>query len=149
MNESPGELRAPSGAAAQRAPQLRLAALWWVIGWVLVAFITYSTLAPAQYVPDIHLWDKLEHATAFFGLTLWFGGLIRYRRYPLLALSMVIFGAAIEVAQGTMGFGRDMDVWDWVADCVGIAVAFFLLGIGLRHWASFLERLIGLNRESS
>jgi len=146
MNERPSRIPL---AGVTGAPALRLATLWWLIGWAMVAVITYGTLAPAQYVPDLHLWDKLEHATAFFGMTFWFGGLARRRRYPLLALVMALFGAGIEIAQGTMGFGRDMDVWDWVADCVGIASAFILLGVGLWRWPAWLERLLGLQRESA
>ncbi len=126
-------------------PVLRLAPLWWAIGWGLVLFICYGTLAPAQYVPDLHLWDKLEHATAFFGMTCWFGGLVRRSRYPILAVWMLIFGGAIEILQGVMGLGRDMDFRDWVADAVGIALALVLLYLGLGRWAEFAERILGLN----
>ena len=128
-------------------PHLQFPRLWWFIGWVFVAFILYSTLAPSEDVPNLHLWDKLEHSGAFFGLTLWFGGLIRRTRYALLALWMLLLGVAIELAQGYMGWGRDMDVHDFYADAIGVAIAFILLGAGLSHWAVYAERILGLTRE--
>ena len=126
------------------APQF--AGLWWALGWAMVLFILYSTLAPSRYVPDLHIWDKLEHATAFFGMTFWFGGLTPRRRFWLLGVVMSAFGAAIEVAQGTMGLGRDMDIHDWIADTCGILVALALLACVPRRqgsWLRWVERLIG------
>ncbi len=130
-------------------PHPKLGLLWWAIGWALVLFITYSTLAPAQYVPNLHLWDKLEHASAFFGMTFWFAGLIRRKRYPALGLWMLLFGAGIEIAQGVMGLGRDMDIHDWYADAVGVGVALSLAYAGLGEWLVIAERFLGLARESS
>lgn len=143
--------RDPAPNAKPRAlpPHLQFPALWWLIGWALVAFILYSTLAPSQDVPNLHIWDKLEHSGAFFGLTLWFGGLIRRTRYPLLAFWMLLLGALIELAQGYMAWGRDRDIHDFYADATGVAVAFILLGAGLRHWAVWAERIFGLSREPS
>ena len=138
---------APSAKPLALPPHLQFPQLWWLIGWVLVLFILYSTLAPSEYVPNIHVWDKLEHAGAFFGLTLWFGGLIRRSRYALLAFWMLVLGAAIELAQGYMGWGRDMDIHDVYADAIGVAVAFILLGAGLSQWAVYAERILGLSRE--
>ncbi len=127
------------------APQL--AALWWTLGWAMVLFILYSTLAPSRYVPDLHIWDKLEHATAFFGMTFWFGGLVARRRFWVLGIVMSFFGAAIEVAQGTMGLGRDMDIHDWIADDCGILVALAVLLTCVPRsrgsWLRWVESLIG------
>jgi len=134
-----------------RAPHtwdgLRAARLWWGIGWAMVAFVLYATLSPPKYVPGLNdLNDKFEHGSAFFGMTFWFGGLMSRRRYWLLGVAMSLFGAGIEVAQGTMGDGRDMDLWDWVADTNGVvvalvglyAVAYFARG----SWMSVVERLL-------
>ncbi|HUK03226.1 MAG TPA: hypothetical protein VLW26_13190 [Steroidobacteraceae bacterium] len=120
--------------------------LWWIIGWLLLIFITVSCLEPPQYVPNLHVNDKLEHAGAFFGLTFWFGGLVRRRSYPYLVLWMLALGGGIEIAQGAMGWGRDMDIWDFVADSVGVAIAVTLLYLGLGDWLARIERLLGLSR---
>ncbi len=128
---------------AVQAPQL--SGLWWALGWAMVLFITYSTLAPSRYVPDMHLNDKVEHATAFFGMTFWFGGLVRRGRFWALGLIMSAFGGAIEIAQGTMGLGRDMDIHDWIADTCGVLLALGLLMCVPRRrgsWLLWLETLI-------
>lgn len=146
MTSSPPARDPKPGALA---PHLEFPQFWWIVGWALVLFILYSTLAPSQYVPDLHVWDKLEHAGAFFGLTMWFGGLIRPRRYPLLTVCMLLLGGGIEIAQGIMNWGRDMDIHDFIADAVGIAIALALLGMGLGKWAVYAERILGLGREPS
>jgi len=143
------EPNSPNAKPLALPPHLAFPHLWWLIGWALVLFILYSTLAPSQYVPNLHVWDKLEHGGAFFGLTLWFGGLIRRNRYALLAFWMLLFGAGIELAQGYMGWGRHMDIHDFYADAIGVAVGFVLLGFGLNQWAVYAERILGLSREPS
>ena len=130
-------------------PKLRFGRVWWTMGWFLVAFITVSCLEPPRYVPNLHLWDKAEHALAFYGMTVWFGGLIRERSYWQLAAWMLLFGAGIEVAQGVMGLGRDMDVMDFAADTIGIAMALVMLYLGLGSWTERIERIFGLSLEPS
>jgi VanZ family protein len=134
-------------AAVETEPQLRLARLWWVIGWGMVVFIGVSCLEPARYVVDVHVWDKAEHALAFFGMSVWFGGLVRKSRYPAVALAMLLFGGGIEIAQGAMGWGRDPDIRDFVADSVGITVALILLYLGLGAWTRWVEGLIWRSRD--
>lgn len=134
-------------ARTRSVPDLRLARLWWSVGWVMVLYITISCLEPPRYVPNLHLWDKAEHALAFFGMSVWFGGLVRRSRYPVIAFLMLLFGAGIEIAQGVMRVGRDADVMDWVADAVGIAVALSVLYLGLGAWTRWVEGLIWRARE--
>jgi VanZ family protein len=134
-------------ARAGTGPELRLARFWWAVGWGMVVFITVSCLEPPRYVPNLHLWDKLEHALAFGGMTLWFGGLARRRRYPVIAVLMLLFGGGIELAQGAMRLGRDEDIMDFVADTVGISIALIALYAGLGAWPRWIERIIWRGRE--
>jgi len=126
------------------APRPALAWLWWGIGWALMLLVLYGTLAPSHYVPDLHTNDKLEHMGAFFGMTAWFGGLVRRRRYAALAFWMLLLGALIEVAQGVMGLGRDADIHDFFADSIGVGAASMLVYLGLGSWTERLERFLGL-----
>jgi VanZ family protein len=136
-------------ARPEPGPELRLGRLWWALGWAMVIFIAVSCLEPARYVPNLHLWDKAEHALAFFGMSVWFGGVVRRSRYPVIAVGMFLFGAGIEIAQGEMRLGRDEDVMDLVADSVGITVAMILLYLGLGAWTRWIERLIWRSRDPS
>jgi VanZ family protein len=128
-------------------PEPRLARLWWAIGAGMAVYITVSCLEPARYVPNLHLWDKFEHALAFGGMTLWFGGLVRRARFPVIALLMLLLGGGIEIAQGAMGLGRDADIMDFVADSVGVLIALIALYLGLAAWPRWIERLIWRTRE--
>jgi VanZ family protein len=140
------ELRIPQ---PEPEPELRLPRLWWSLGWAMVLFILVSCLEPPRYVPDLHLWDKAEHAIAFFGLTFWFGGLVRRSRYPVVAVLMLLLGGGIEIAQGAMGWGRDEDIMDFVADTVGVSVALVALYLGLGGWTRWVEQFIWRSREPS
>jgi len=107
-----------------RLPQaLRLSAFGFA-----VAVLLFLTLAPPADLPKEHLWDKAEHAIAWFvlaaiGLAFW---PTRPARITGFAFCL---GAAIEVMQWAMPYGRDGDVRDLLADCIGVALA--LLGWGL------------------
>lgn len=134
-------------ARPEAGPHLRVPRFWWALGWGMVLFILYGTLEPERYVPDLHIWDKAEHAIAFFGLTFWFGGLVSRRRYPIVAFLLLLLGGGIEIAQGAMKWGRDEDIMDFVADSVGVSVALALLYLGLGAWTQWVERLIWPARE--
>ena len=136
-------------ARPEEGPELRLARLWWALGWAMVVFITVSCLEPPRYVPDLHLWDKAEHALAFGGMALWFGGLVRRGRYLVVGFVMLLFGGGIEIAQGVMRLGRDMDIMDFLADGVGVSIALIALYLGLGAWACWVERMIWPPREPS
>lgn len=87
-----------------------------------VAVLLYLTLAPGADLPQEHLWDKAEHAIAWFvltaiGLALWPG------RPGRIAGFAFCLGALVEVLQWAMPFGRDGDVRDLLGDSVGIATA--------------------------
>jgi VanZ family protein len=135
-------------ARTETGPDLRLARLWWAMGWAIVVFITISCLEPPRYVPNLHLWDKLEHALAFFGMTIWFAGLVRRSRYPLVAFLLLIFGGGIEILQGAMRLGRDEDIMDFVADAVGVSIALAMVYLGLGAWTRWIERVIWRSRDS-
>lgn len=97
--------------------RLRLAAYGFA-----VAVLLYLTLAPSQDLPKEHMWDKAEHASAWFvltaiGLAFW---PTRPRRIAAFAFCL---GALVEVMQWAMPFGRDGDVRDLLGDSVGIAAA--------------------------
>lgn len=87
-----------------------------------VAVLLYLTLAPSRALPKEHLWDKAEHAVAWFvlaavGLAFW------PARPARIAGFAFCLGALVELLQWAMPFGRDGDVRDLLADSVGISIA--------------------------
>jgi VanZ family protein len=86
-----------------------------------VAVVLWATLAPSRDLPSVNLWDKAEHALAFFGLT--FLGVWAMPHWRLrVAAAVLLLGIAIEIAQATMPLGRDGDIRDAVADSLGILI---------------------------
>ena len=87
----------------------------------------------------MHVSDKTEHFVAYFGLMLWFSGLVRLRRFAWLVLALLALGGGIEIAQGLMGLGREADWRDFFADAYGTGAGLLLALVGLRHWVRWLE----------
>lgn len=85
--------------------------------------VLFMCLAPSKEVPGSGLvWDKAAHALTWAILTS--AGLILAPNRPrAITVFCLALGAAIEVAQATMGFGRQGDWRDLVADSIGVAIA--------------------------
>jgi VanZ family protein len=102
----------------------RLPALLWTAAVLVVCVL------PGEYVPDapIRVADKLVHVGLFavFGL-LWLHG-SPARRGAVVAWGLA-FAVAIEALQEALPIGRSGDVFDVVADALGLALA-----VGLTAW---------------
>ncbi|WP_417230649.1 VanZ family protein [Brevundimonas sp.] len=70
--------------------------------------------------------DKLAHAVAFFLIAVCLEILIWRSTRLLPCLLALIIGGLVEVVQGAIG--RDASWGDFLADFVGITVAFFVMG---------------------
>jgi len=95
--------------------------------WLLSIAIIALSLVPPWLRPETDLPHDLEHIAIFFATGVAFG--IGYIRRPgLVAVSLVIFAGAIEVAQ-IIAPGRHARLSDFIVDalaaCVGAIVAFF------------------------
>lgn len=100
---------------------------------VATGVVLYLCLAPTEAVPAEGLvWDKAEHALAWMVLT-GAGLALSPRRPRAIMLFCLGLGAGVEVLQATMGFGRDGDWRDFVADSIGVAAA-VPVWLGLRRW---------------
>ena len=68
--------------------------------------------------------DKVQHFAAFYALTLLGAAAFTGRKaLTWLIVGLSAYGALIEILQPLPVFGRDRDVFDWVADNIGIALA--------------------------
>ncbi len=86
-----------------------------------VAVLVLS-LTPVAHLPSqvFDLWDKAQHAGGFavlavLGCWAWSGSV------PRVVFWLLLYGLFIEGAQSATGW-RHGDVWDWVADAVGVLV---------------------------
>lgn len=113
----------------------RFISRWWPTALTLCVII-YATMS-ADPVPETELFliphlDKLIHAVMFGGLV----GAVCFDRaragYSISRQAMLwvcaavcIFGGLDEIAQAFCTRARAGDILDWLADCTGVAVAFF------------------------
>ena len=109
---------------------------------MLVALALLASLSPAQNLPNIGTSDKLEHLTAYALMTLWFAGIYPRSRYIVIGIGMFVLGAVIEGAQGSMGWGRQADVYDMFANTTGIVAGLIAAWLGLGGWAQRVENLL-------
>ena len=83
--------------------------------------VVWASLAPTTALPSVSLWDKVEHLTAYLGLTV-LGAAAFPHRLSRLAAGLFGAGVAIEIAQSLMGWGRQGDPADALANTFGIAL---------------------------
>jgi VanZ family protein len=123
-------------------PELRWTTFWWACDWLLtLAVVLGSLIPPAEMelvTPIIN--DKLLHGFAYFLMGMWFAGSMEPPKHGWLALGLVLLGGAIEILQYYMGFGRDADWKDFLADIIGVVLAITLARAGLGNWMAWVER---------
>jgi VanZ family protein len=93
----------------------RLAA--WLF-WPAALLVTWGELTPSPPRLEVHVWDKLLHFTAYFGLAALAAWSLRSRRALLCAvLGLIAFGGLLEIIQGFTG--RDAEWLDEAANIMG------------------------------
>ena len=97
-------------------------------------FTLYAALAPGDDTAGLIPWDKAKHFIVFYGLTFLAMMALPKSRFWKIALVLLGFGIAIEILQSLPVIGRDADIFDVVADTLG--VGFFFGPIVVRDWAT-------------
>ena len=128
---------------------LRYPRRWRVASLILMLFVLAATLVPeAWYWPgrqQLATWlvaaDKWAHTTTFAGLSVWFAGLYQRQVYWRIGIGLAAFGVGIEICQLFVAY-RSADVFDVVADTVGIAIGLTVALAGLGGWCLRLENWI-------
>jgi VanZ family protein len=96
--------------------------LWlgiWLFGWVLC--IVLSLIHPPRIDLEVPDGDKIGHFLAYALLSAWAVLIFATRRsHWQAALSLVLLGIAMELAQGALTDDRMMDPMDALADAVGV-----------------------------
>lgn len=91
--------------------------------WPAVMLVTWGELTPHPPHWTRFFWDKLLHFTAYFGLASMATLILRRGQRLVWALTaLAIFGGALEILQGFTG--RDPDIHDEIANCIGVAAGF-------------------------
>jgi len=103
-----------------------------VLFWGAFFSVGVLSLLPVEHLPPVAFdwWDKAQHALAF--LVLGELGLLAYSEKPgRIIICLLVYGASIELAQAASGW-RYGDWQDWLADAVGVQVAYLVWLLGTR-----------------
>jgi len=91
--------------------------------WPAIALVVWGELSKEPAAVENLVWDKALHFTAYFGLS----GMIclvlkNWRRTLVAAISLILFGGALEIIQGFTG--RDPSFYDELANTIGVLAGF-------------------------
>jgi hypothetical protein len=114
-----------------RSSLMLLKAIFWV---TLVFTVVEATVSP-EHALRIFAWDKAEHFSAFYALTIL--ALLAFPTWNWIAIGLALaaLGGMIELVQALPIVGRDCDIRDWAADLIAICAVLFPLA-ALR-WRDF------------
>lgn len=107
------------------SPRVRVGlALGWTLLILILCWMPTRDLGLARddsrWLKIPHL-DKLVHATLFGGFALlWFQVTSFRRSWPLIVAAGLFMAVGTEYVQGLPFVGRDADIWDGLADSVGL-----------------------------
>lgn len=126
--------------------------LWLGLGWAMATSVVYLSLIPNPPEPlAVPFADKVEHASAFAWLALWFLQIVDTRHRVHVAAALLLLGVAIEVAQSFTPT-RMFELADIAADAAGITIGAGLARTGLGSLLAGIERRLVsriLNHERS
>lgn len=105
--------------------------LIFILCLAILTYLLLMEMAPANEV--IIYKDKLQHIVAFGGVTFW--GLLAFQHHAkTVMLVLAVYGALMEVLQGLLTITRQPSGYDWLADMVGILLAWGIVVLWLRWW---------------
>ncbi len=118
---------------------LRLRRLWQTIGFCLIGFVVWASLATDPIsLPGSH-GDKYGHVFAYLTLMFWFAQLHAGNAARVVWVALfVAMGVALEFAQRLTDY-RTFDVYDMVADAVGVLLGWFAAPPRTPHLIRFIE----------
>lgn len=103
--------------------RLRLPWLWLGLWLLLVAAVVALSLGSPPAGPDVPAGDKWQHLTAYGVLAAGAVQVFRGGRPLVLAgVGLVLLGAGLEIAQGTLTADRVMDWRDALANTAGVGL---------------------------
>ena len=125
------------------SPDLKLRSLWLIIGYVLVAVVTFLSLTsdPIDTGLQFPYEDKMYHAFAYFTLMAWFAQIYhgRIQRY-LIAIVFIVMGCSFEFLQ-SLDANRYAEFADIVANVLGVLAGFSLTLTEAKNTLVKIERL--------
>ncbi|MDA9092761.1 VanZ family protein [Polaribacter sp.] len=112
---------------------LQASKLWFAIA--ITICIAYLSLIKTNNFPKIAIYniDKLYHLIAYFGLTFsWLLALKKPKYKYKVLIACVLYGIIIEVLQATLTIYRTGELFDFLANSVGVLLALLIFNLFLK-----------------
>jgi len=94
---------------------------------ILIAYLSLSSAIKIEIPLHISNLDKLLHSFAYFGLTItWLFALRRYPKRKFIVIAIFLYGILMEFLQGWLTNTRQKDIFDVVANTIGILVSMLI-----------------------
>lgn len=104
-----------------------------------IAIATLS-LTPAQEMPRVNLWDKLQHFFAYFVfMVLAYPIADRFSHKLMLAVAVTAYSGLMEFGQA-LSPGRSPSAQDLVANSLGVFAALLVLEVIAAMWRRYRQR---------
>lgn len=105
----------------------------WIVIVALLHAIPGSDLPKSSFL-DFYQADKLVHALifamSFFFIVKLFSRQYYYQKKRYIIVALILYGLFLECCQGFFFVDRSMDVFDWLADSLGV----FMAALGIRKF---------------
>lgn len=121
---------------------------WLALGWLLIALVAVGSLWPSAPTLGGGMSDKLAHFCAYFTLAFVFAGATGGGHRGRVALWLLAYGAAIELAQLQLTATRTAEWLDMAANAGGVFAGVALAAIVPGGWCRRLELAFGLGGTS-
>lgn len=118
---------------------LRYYRLWLVIGIGLLLFVAYMSLIPSRVgIGDIENSDLFLHLLAYAVITGWFQQILRRQAMITVAVTMLLYGGALELAQYFIP-AREPHWSDFFANAAGVLSATLINTTRIRETLLLIE----------
>ncbi len=108
---------------------------------IIIAYLSLSN--PIHLKTPIHIsfLDKILHATAYFSLTLsWLFALRNNKKKNWIGIVLFLYGVTMEFLQGWLTKNRQKDIYDVLANSIGILFALLLFGIFYKYYLKYFDK---------
>ncbi len=115
-----------------------------MVGYMLVAYVIYSSLTPNPIEVDVSDFDKYAHTFGYFVLMGWFMQIYHAKKMLMICAAVFVsMGVGLEFLQGLTGY-RYFDVYDMLANSFGVLLALLLVKTPFPQILYYFEQKIYL-----
>ncbi len=112
-----------------------------IIITIAIAYLSLSNPIALKPPIKITFLDKIFHFIAYCSLTLsWLFALNKVLKFKLITISIFLYGILMEFLQGILTTNRQEDVYDILANSLGILFGLLLFNIFYKYLTKYFDK---------